>query len=252
MHININRFFSLALLILLTARCAEDSSPAESSTGQGGSMTRFAIQNDFLYVANHQNIEVFGLGGATFNKVGAVSVGFGLETIFARGEYLYLGANDAMYIYSIANPATPEFIFRYSHIESCDPVVVQGNRAYVTLRSGTACNRGVNALEIIDISDPYNPELIANYPMVSPHGLGVSGKYLFLCEGGAGLKVFDLTDEKNISQLVSRTDFFAYDVIATPSKITVTGEDGIFQFAYPEGEAFLQLLSKIPVERDQL
>ncbi len=251
MHINLNRFFPLALLIVLTVSCGEDSSPAESSTGQGGSMTRFAIQNDYLYVASHQNIEVFSLSGETFSKLGAVSVGFGLETIFARGEYLYLGANDAMYIYSIANPATPEFVFRYSHIESCDPVVVQGNRAYVTLRSGTACNRGVNALEIIDISDPYNPELIANYPMTSPHGLGVSGKYLFLCEGEAGLKVFDLTNEKDISLLVSRTDFFAYDVIASSQKVTVTGEDGIFQFVYPEGEEFLQLLSKIPVERDQ-
>jgi hypothetical protein len=215
-------------------------------------MARFAIQNDFLYVANNQTVEVFSIGGNDFTKLGAVSVGFGLETIFARGEYLYLGANDAMYIYSISNPSAPAFVFRYSHIESCDPVVVQGDRAYVTLRSGTMCNRGVNALEIIDISDPYNPQLLANYPMISPHGLGVSGPYLFLCEGEAGLKVFDITDEKNISELVFRTDFFAYDVIATPDKITVTGEDGIFQFAYPHGEEFLKLLSKIPVDRDQL
>jgi hypothetical protein len=248
----INRYIPILLIALLTTNCSEDSSTAESSTGQGGSMTRFAIQNDYLYVATRQNIEVYNIGSQDLGKVHSVPVGFGLETIFAKGEYLYLGANDAMYIYSIANPAAPEFIFRYSHIESCDPVVVQGNRAYVTLRTGTFCNRGVNALEIIDISDPYHPELIANYPMISPHGLAVSGKYLFMCEGEAGLKVFDLTDEKNIDQVLFRSDFFAFDVIATSEKITVTGKEGIFQFRYPEGDEFLQLLSKIPVERDQL
>ena len=35
---------------------------------------------------------------------------------------------------------------------SCDPVVVQGDYAFVTLRGGTECQGFSNQLDIIDIS----------------------------------------------------------------------------------------------------
>jgi hypothetical protein len=247
---------TLVLIILqacLIAGCESEPGPAGESVGQGGSMTRFAINGSFMYVAGNSTIRVFNIEANNFEQVNEVTVGFGLETIFARGEYLYLGSNDAMYIYSISTPASPSFIFRYAHIVSCDPVVVQGNRAYVTLRSTeTTCNRGENALEIIDITDPYHPSLVKNYPMESPHGLGVYENYLFLCEGGSGLKVFDISDEENIQLIKQITDIHAFDVIARANLITVTGEDGIFQYQFPEPSEVLKLLSKIDVQRQQL
>lgn len=246
-----NKFILSLILIVLAAACSEESSSSADTTGQGGSMTRFAFSGEYLYILDRQNIQVYttdNLGG--FSKINDVSVGFGLETIFAKGEYLYLGALDAMYIYSIAQPSNPAFVFRYSHIVSCDPVVVQGNRAYVTLRSGNACNRGANALEIIDISDPYSPVLVANYPMESPHGLGVFGSYLFLCEGEAGLKVFDISNERSIQLVKHVKTFFAWDVIVKSDLITVTGEDGIFQFEYPVAGDVIREVSRINVERN--
>src|SRR5688572_13351635 len=84
--------------------------------GQGGSMTRFAIQGNRMYIVDHTAIKVFDITNNNFTQVNEVNAGFGLETIFAKGEYLYLGANDAMYIYSIANVDVPTFVFRYSHI----------------------------------------------------------------------------------------------------------------------------------------
>jgi hypothetical protein len=244
--------FSIVFLAFVFG-CDGDMASSESlgGTGQGGSMTRFAIQGNRMYVVDHSVIKVFDISADNFRQLSATSVGFGLETIFAKGEYLYLGANDAMYIYSIANPDQPSFIFRYSHIVSCDPVVVQGNRAYVTMRGGTWCNLGSNALEIIDIQDPYNPKLIANYPMDSPHGLAVDGSLLFLCEGENGFKVFDITNERDIKLQKHIENHFAYDVIARSGVATVTGEDGIFQYLYG-AQSELQLLSKIPVAREEL
>ncbi len=220
----------------------------DGGTGQGGSMTRFAINGNFMYVVDSNKIMVFGIQAGQFEKVNEVNVGFGLETIFTRGDYLYLGALDAMYIWSVADRSAPEFVFRYQHIVSCDPVVVQGNRAYVTMRGGTVCNRGANALEIIDITDPYAPVLLANYPMLSPHGLGVDGDRLFICEGESGFKVFDIADELNIQLVAHMEDFHAYDVIPLNGIATVTGDDGIFQLRYDVvGEP--QLISTIPVVR---
>lgn len=244
------KIYVFALLTLLSCDLGSGTGSADASVGQGGSMTRFAIQGNRMYVVNHQAIKVFDISNDNFRQVNEEQVGFGLETIFAKGEYLYLGANDAMYIYSLSNPDEPKFVFRYSHIVSCDPVVVQGNRAYVTMRSGTACNAGSNALEIIDITNPYNPTLIANYPMASPHGLAVDATTLFICEGENGLKVFDITDERNIKVRNTIDDFFAYDIIARQGVATITGEDGIFQYAY-DSDSF-EFLSKIPVVREEL
>lgn len=244
------RFVSLMIIIGLFA--CESSDKGSVSTGQGGSLTRFAIQNDFLYVVSNSTIQVFNTSENQFIKVGEVVVSFGLETIFAKGEYLYLGANDAMYIYSIRDQAKPEFIFRYSHIVSCDPVVVQGNTAYVTLRSGSMCNRGVNALEIINITDPYNPKLIINYPMQSPGGLGIDGGCLFVCQGEYGFSILDVTDPSAVTLIKEIKDVKAYDVIAHQGMLTLTGEDGIFQYGYDCAQKKIQLISKIPVQRAEL
>jgi hypothetical protein len=240
------------VLVCIAAACESDSaSELNNSQGTGGSMTRFAISNGYMYIANQNTISAFDIRNNTFEKINTISTTGGLETIVARGEYLYLGATDAMYIYSITDPVEPTFIFRYAHIVSCDPVVVQGNRAFVTLRSGSACNRGANALEIIDITNKNNPSLIANYPMLSPHGLGVDGNLLFICEGEHGLKVFDIQNEQSIQLKHHIENIHAYDVIPLNGILLLTGEDGVFQYRYDSEKGDLVLLSKIPVKRTE-
>lgn len=249
----INKILRTILYAFLFIACSDYGTSGDSNmTGQGGSLTRFAINGNYLYVVDHNSIQVFNTQNNTFEKVNTVEVNSGLETIFAKGDYLYLGAQDAMFIYDISKPNLPSFIFRYSHITSCDPVVVQGNRAYVTLRSGSQCNLGVNALEIIDITQPFNPTLIANYPMTSPHGLGVDGNMLFVCEGSAGLKVYDITNEKQIQLRKEVTDIDAYDVIPKDGLLTLTGEDGIFQYRYNKQTGEVNLISTIPVNRAEI
>ena len=247
------RLIKVPMLVLLIsmAACEGGSEMNSAANGQGGSMTRFVINNNYLYVVDHSEINIFNIKDNAFEKAGSVAVSIGLETIFVKGEYLYLGASDAMYIYSLAQPEVPEFIFRYSHIVSCDPVFVQGNRAYVTLRSGSFCNRGSNALEIIDISNPYEPQLISNNPMQSPHGLAVDDNLLFLCEGDNGLKVFNISNEQQIELRTHLNDLHAYDVIARNGVLFVTGENGVFQYRYDPATGTLEMLSKIPVSRPE-
>lgn len=246
------KLFVILVIISLAFSCESGSDISlQSGTGQAGSMTRFAVAGNHLYLVDSTSLKVFSIADGAFYPVEQVWIDSGMETIFATAEYLYLGANDAMYIFSLADPARPSFVFRYQHILACDPVVVQGNRAYVTMRSGDVCNIGVNALEIIDITDPYAPVLVKNYPMTSPRGLAVDNNLLFLCEGDVGLKVFDISNEEAIALLESREDFFAYDVIARQGIATVTGSDGIFQFSYGDMQNKLSLLSKIAISDDE-
>lgn len=234
----------------LLISCSEDSAnnlQVGGGQGQGGSLTRFAINGNYLYIASQTTLSVYDISNEDFEELKTINVGFGLETISTRGSYLYLGAQDAMYIYSISNPEEPQFIFRYSHIVSCDPVVVEGNRAYVTLSSGSFCNRGTNALEIIDISNPNNPVLIANYPMNTPLGIGVKDNILFVCEQTFGFKVFDVTNANNMQMIHHIDNIHTYDVILHNGIATITGDEGIYQYSYSHDN--LNLLSIIPVTK---
>lgn len=245
------KFIYVCAIVLLLG--CEGDAPAslitgEGGTGQGGSMSRFAVRDNNLYVLDLHSLHTYDIGNGFVHK-STVDVPPGMETIFVNGDFLYLGATDAMYIYSITNRTLPEFAFRYQHIVACDPVVVQGNRAYVTMRAGTRCNMGDNALEILDITDPYHPTLIANHAMLNPHGLAVAGDLLFICEGEYGIRMFDISDEASIDELYSTDDHHAYDVIVRDDIAIVTGDDGIFQYRFTSDGSQMSLISKINVNR---
>ena len=217
----------------------------DSSTGKGGSLARFTVVQDYLYTVSSNSLKVFNLADSSMpvytDSIYIFSVA---ETIFPYGENLFIGTQTGMKIYDIGVSGYPVELSTYQHITSCDPVVVQDNYAYVTLNSNNDwCNRNVNRLDIIDISNLYNPHELAEYSMQGPQGLGVDGDLLFICDNG--LKVYDITNKPNI-QLKQYFNIKATDVIPHDSLLLVTGDDGIYQYSYNGNE--LTLLSKIPVE----
>ncbi|WOK09669.1 hypothetical protein [Imperialibacter roseus] len=227
------------------------AAPATTSAdaGVGGSMARFAIYEDFLYTIDASSLYLFDITQLDDPQSGArVDIGWGIETLFPYEDKLFIGANNGMHIYDNANPEAPEHLSTYQHIQSCDPVVVEGDYAYVTLRSGNACQGFTNQLEIVDISDLKNPKSFQTYPMQNPHGLGVDGKCLFICEGEFGLKLFDKTDLTAIDDhlVANYTNMHAFDVIPLNGVLMMIGEDGLYQYEY-DCEGKLELLSTIPV-----
>lgn len=243
-------FISLSLL----GACSSDSNDTASfidasgnsnnNNGQGGSLARFAISDNHLYVVNTANLMAYDISNPEVpNFQSNIEIGTDIETIFPYNNMLFIGSQMGMLIYDKSNPSSPSFISRYDHVLSCDPVVVQGNYAYVTLRSGTDCRFGSNLLDVIDISNPASPQIVSSYAMLNPHGLGVDGDKLFVCEGEHGLKVFDLTDPKNPQQIEFIENVKTYDVIPRRNVLIVTGEDGISQYDYSGGT--LTLLSQL-------
>ena len=242
--------FLIGIFLFQNCQTSNDSSfsPSPSGNGTGGSLARFTLSGGFLYTVTNTDLSVFDVNVADKpNKLKTLNLGFGAETIFPYKDALYIGTTTGMRIYDNKNPANPQFLSTYSHIYSCDPVVVQGNYAYVTLRSGTNCQRGLNSLDIIDVSNPVNPRLVKSIQMLNPHGLAVDGANLFICEGSNGLKSFDLTDPVNPIQREFINDVVSYDVIPTQKRLIVTGKNGIYQYDYTEPKT-LKLLSKISIE----
>ena len=151
---------------------AENTSDAQPSVGQGGSLARFKIVGSYLYVVDYSDINIFDISNLEEPVVlDDVQVAWDIETIFNQGDVLFIGGRQGMYIYDIKNPAKPEFISEFRHGTACDPVVVDGDYAYVTLKGGNFCGNTESGLYVVDVSNLENPELKVIYPMVGPNGL---------------------------------------------------------------------------------
>lgn len=242
----------LALTIVLGSGCNGDAnvaSPAAANpvgtTGQAGSMARFAIMGNTLYAVDDTHLRTFDLSTPATPAPGpVVSVGTGIETIFPQAPYLFIGSQMGMFVYD-TTPGTPRLLGSYSHATSCDPVVVADRYAYVTLRSGGPCGRGLNQLDVVDLQNLSQPQLVQSYPLVQPYGLGADSAQVFVCDNG--IKVFDASQAPNL-RLVQSFSLAATDVIARRGVLLVTGADGLYQYRYTAaGNGSLTQLSRIPV-----
>lgn len=217
--------------------------------GQGGSMARFTLAANHLYAVDASSLYVFNVENPfTPTRQHSVSLGWNIETIFPYEDKLFVGSSTGMHILDNSNPAIPVYATSFNHALACDPVVVENDIAYVTLRTGNTCEGIVNQLDVVDVKDIYNPRLLESYPMENPHGLGIDEGRLFLCEGDFGLKVFDASDVNAIAEnMISHLDEIkAYDVIPYDNILLLIGEGGFYQFDYSD-ITNIKLLSHIPV-----
>lgn len=223
-----------------------------SGPGVGGSLARFTISEEHLYMLDGADLQVADITSP--NRPVAKSrsnIAWDIETIFPYKNNLFIGSASGMHILDISSPESPKKVSTYEHVSSCDPVVVDENYAYVTLRSGNTCQGFTNQLEVIDISNLTSPQLLKTYPMTNPHGLGIDNKTLFICDGNDGLKAFDATNinaiDKNL--LAHYKDINATDVIPYDNTLIMIGEDGLYQYDYSNPKQ-IKLLSTIPIENE--
>jgi hypothetical protein len=241
---NYIKYFIISVVTIFLWSCTKDSDMGESGTG--GSMARFTIKGEYLYAVDEQNLQVFHIASATTAQVvDKQNVGWGIETIFPTANHLFLGANNGMYIYSLRNPAKPERISFTPHFVSYDPVVVQDNLAYVTLRQGENFWGRANMLQIYDISRLSNPVLLKEYSMSGPKGLGIDGDKLFICDNV--LKVYKVTNGIELD-LLHTFNIPAIDVIPDKNWLYVVAEDGFHQYSYENDE--ISFVSKITIPKN--
>jgi hypothetical protein len=237
--------------IAMPAGAVPAAAPVVNSTGVGGSTARFTIVNHFLYGLDGSNLHVVDITSETQPLARqSVNVSWDAETLFPYKDNLFVGGRAGMYIFDVSTPDQPTLVSQYDHILSCDPVVVEGDYAYVTEYSGGICHVDTNQLEVIDIKDLKAPTLISTYPMTNPHGLGIDNGTLFICDGDAGLKIFDASDPRSISQhsLAHYDKINALDIIPLDHVAMVIGSDGIYQYDYSD-VTNIKLLSQIPIPK---
>lgn len=217
---SLTNIYLLLFCLLIGMSCDKNAASSDSNSlsnggGAGGSLARFTIVGNYLYMVDMHMLQVVDITNpATPEVKGQVYAGFDIETIFSYKNKLYLGASNGMYIYSINDPLKPVKESDITHFRACDPVVSNDTVSYVTLRSqGTNCGSNKDVLNIYDVKDPKKPKLVKEVAMKSPYGLGIRNKALFICEGSNGLVTFDLSDPYKPEKTTEFKDETFYDVI---------------------------------------
>jgi len=219
-----------------------------SPIGKGGSMARFTIAGNILYTVSNTDLNVFNItnpGNPVYDSKINISA-WNVETIFPFKDKLLIGTQNGMFVYDTKNPDKPTLAGQFSHVQSCDPVIADGDYAYVTLRTGTTCAGNTNALQILKLNNYTDPQLLQSYTLTNPHGLSKDGKLLFVCDGIDGLKIYNASDINNLQLVKQFADMEAYDVIAYNYLALVVSKDGLYQFDY-SNENNIRPISKIGI-----
>jgi hypothetical protein len=141
---------------------------------------------------------------------------------------------------------------RFDHGRACDPVVVEKDIAYITVRTGNSCGGNLNQLQIVNVSNLKSPQLISVFNMTNPRGLGVWDNTLYLCDDG--FKIFDVTDKNKVDQNLKTQikGFDTFDVIPygynDKKYVMIIGADGLYQFDVTDAKNPKEL-SKITVNK---
>lgn len=226
----------LLCAVTLLYNCSSDGSSSNNGTsneaGQGGSLARFVLKDNYLYTVDIYGLNVFNiLNPAAPVKVNSIPIGFNIETLFNLKDKLYIGLQNGMFIYSLENPEGPTYISDVRHFTACDPVVANLTHAFVTLHADIGCGNNINVLETYDITDSANPVLVASRNLTRPIGLGLYNNYLFVCDDE--VKVFDISDPAN-SVLVHSINKNAFDMIIYDNLLVLIGENGLYQYQLDE------------------
>lgn len=241
----INPLLSTFMVVVIMASCGKDGdsgTPIGDGTGTGGSLARFTIYGEYLYTVDREVLKTYSLSDPELPELlSSTNIGMDIETIYPYNGSLFIGSMEAMYIYSLADPAKPIREATASHTRACDPVVAKGNFAYVTVRSGTNCGGPLNALLVFDVSNLKQPVQLGELPLTNPHGLGIKGNTLYVCDGTAGLKVFDVTDPKSPASLTYRDGYTFKDCIPHGDILVCMVEQGmvIYDITNPNNPIFV-------------
>ncbi|MCW3092727.1 MAG: hypothetical protein JWP81_3796 [Ferruginibacter sp.] len=243
-------------LWLASSSQVSGTATTKAITGVGGSMARFTIVNNYLYTVGQSNLSAFNISvPAEPVKENVKPIGWNIETIYPVKDKLFIGGQTGMFIYSLSNPSSPSLLGSFSHACFRDPVIADDQYAYVTLRAtgntspcwgGGAAQR--NELDVVNISNILQPSLVKIYDMAEPKGLSKDGDLLFICDGKAGLKIYNAANVQDIKLLKTINNINPFDVICQFGIVIVVADEGIYQYDYSNINN-IKLISKVPVDK---
>jgi len=264
-NINLVREATIALVLVAVSACSSESnssatgggafSGASGGTGIAGSTARMVIVDDFLYAIADNKIQLFTINAPKMpNPWATVTVAWDIQTLFPYNNYLLVGAADGIHILDNSDPASPFLVGDLTHARTIDPVVANGGYAYVTLKNDPlAFNDVDDQMNVVNLDDVTNPQLVKVIQMQSPEGLATIDKRLFVCDGSAGLKQFNLDNPADPQFVDVIGDVDCNDVIAFGGILYVITDTSLQQYDYSMSPpALLSVIETETMSKDAL
>lgn len=241
------------LAISILSACQDDASPQFSGGEVGGgevlsgSYANMLTLGNFLYVLGNGELKTFDVTDpAKPNLISEQGLSFDIESLLINGENLFVGSQQAMYIYTIGADGIPQFrsetnYNEFGEICFSDPIAANQGYAYSTLDNNqtvedpnSTCWRPAleDQLRIYNIEDLENPVNVNTIPMNDPKGIALDGDILFVCEKSDGLTIFNVAEGAFPQELYHFEGFSAYDLIPANGLLMVVGQDTLHQFDY--------------------
>lgn len=221
----------LLFLTILFAQfsCSKNEAGTQASQdGAGGSLARFTIVGDYLYLVDHYSLITYDISDPSSLKLKSkAQLGQGIETIYPYNGKLFIGSQSGMFVYSLSTPSKPTLEGAVNHVRACDPVVANDSVAYVTLRGfGTTCGSTQSVLNVYNIKQK-EPLLVKTEGMTNPYGLGIKQNALYVCDKTDGLVVFDISNGFSPVKKNTLKDDIYFDVIPYGDLLICHVEKGI-------------------------
>jgi hypothetical protein len=206
-----------------------DESPVMPASQSGGSSyATFAVIDDYLYRVDRYQLVVYDIQApAAPVELQRLTLDWTIETIYPTPEYLFIGGESGMFVCDRADPANPDLIGMVQHIRACDPVVVSGDIAYVTVRGGNQCGASPDELMIVDVSSPSAPRVVGVKPLATPHGLALREPFLYVSTGQSGYTLLDVTRPTAPAELEKWADWPTKDFLWSNDLLYVLGFDDL-------------------------
>ncbi|MBN1576097.1 MAG: hypothetical protein JW913_06070 [Chitinispirillaceae bacterium] len=217
---------------LLPFLACSESSGGTSSEGAtvntGGSMAVFAVIDSFLYYVDQSNLYTVSISDPSrMVQLSQQTIGWDVETIFPTPRYLFIGGSEGMYIYDRSQASEPVYAGMASHFRSCDPVVVRGAAAFVTLRSGNSCGGTRDVLMSVDVSDPRRTEILKEITVTTPYGLAVGDSLLYVANGWAGFSLYRAANPRDLEMIAQWDEPATRDFIWDRDRLYLMGMEQV-------------------------
>lgn len=244
------KFINLSVIFFFIVSCTKETAsntPSQASSGKGGSLAKFTIAGNYLYLVSTAGMQVFDItNSASPTLKNTISITWMAETVFAYNDNLFIGTMNGMLIYSIADPANPKELGEAAHFRSCDPVVANDTIAFVTLRGGTRCGPVTDGLYIHNIKNITQPVLIKTVEMQTPIGLGLNDSILYVCQYQNGLSIYNVQNPSSPLLRKQITGSSFKDVIVYGKLLVCYVESGIelYDISTPSDPQFINAVTE--------
>lgn len=215
-----------------------------------GAANKMAYQNNHLYILGKENIVTYNDGSNGLTRTCSLNLiddkDSELETVYLQNNKLYIGSSKSSFIVTATN--CPNLISEYKRPPAPvtkDPILPNGNVAYLTLKSEAGSSN--NQLQVLDVSNPSEIEVIGRLTMKSPQGLALlASNLLMVGEGQNGIRLINVADPTNPQTVLYDANSKAYDLMVHPTLPNIIlglYDNKISQYEYHTSTNSLEFLS---------